>query len=74
MGIYNRWNEFTKMAEENVGTVSTALPPPAPWRANRSSYFNAAKIFFEVCALILLWVWNFYLWLDVIFISLTCYK
>jgi len=66
MGIYDNWDGFVKMAKESAGTAGTSLPSPARWRENIPSYLNAAKIFVEVCFLIFLGLWNFYLWLDII--------
>ena len=66
MGIYSEWDKFCKMAEESAGTASTSLPTPASWKDNLLSYLDAVKIFAEVCFLLLLLLYNFHLWLDVI--------
>jgi len=68
MGIYDNWDEFCKMAEESAGTAGTSLPTPASWKDNIWSYVDAVKIFVEVCLLMLLWLYAFHLWLDVIMI------
>jgi len=66
MGIYSEWDEFCKMAKESAGTAGSSLPAPARWQDSILSYLDAVKIFVEVCFLILLYLWNFYLWLDVV--------
>jgi len=66
MGIYSEWDKFCKMAKESAGTAGTRLPQPTRWRDNVPSYLDAGKTFIEVCFLMLLYLWNFYLWLDVI--------
>jgi len=66
MGIYGDWPEFCKMAEKSAGTASTELPPLTSWRDNILEYLDAGKTFVEVCFFILLCLYNFYLWLDVI--------
>lgn len=57
---------FAEFAKEHGGTADTNLLPPASWWDNVSSYLDIVKIFLEVCVLGLLWLWNFYLWLDII--------
>ena len=66
MGIYSEWDKFCKMAKESAGTAGTSLLPPARWWENIPSYLDAVKVFVEVCFLMLLYLWNFYLWLDII--------
>jgi len=66
MGIYDNWDEFIKMAEEMRGTASTDLLSPASWWDNIPVYLEAARYFFSVILLLFLYVWLFYLWLDVI--------
>lgn len=66
MGIYREWDKFVAMAEENVGTAGSSLPAPASWKDDIPSYLDAVKIFIEICFLMLLYLINFYIWLDVI--------
>lgn len=66
MGIYSEWDKFVNMAEEMRGTAGANLPTPASWRDDILSYLDAIKTFVEVCLLMFLGLWNFYLWLDII--------
>jgi len=66
MGIYREWDKFCAMAKESAGTAGSTLPTPASWKNDIPSYLDAGKIFIEVCLLMLLYLWNFYLWLDII--------
>ena len=66
VGIYDEWDKFCKMAEENVGTAGGELPPPASWRDDIASVLDAGKIFLEFMILSGLILINFYLWLDMI--------
>lgn len=68
MGIYSEWDKFCKMAKESAGTAGGSLPPPASWKDGIWSYVDAAKTFIEICFLIFLGLWNFYLWLDIIIV------
>ena len=65
MGIYDEWDKFCKMAEENVGTAGGELSPSTSWRDDIRSLLDAGKIFLEFLILASLVIANFYLWLDV---------
>ena len=66
MSIYDEWDKFCKMAEENVGTAGAKPPAPASWRNDIRSLLDAGKIFLEFLILLGLIIVNFYIWLDVI--------
>jgi len=66
MGIYDRWDEFLKMAEEMRGTGATDLRPLPRWWTNIPVYFDAIRYFFSVVFVLFLYVYLFCLWLDVI--------